>query len=81
MKETIQSENNQKQPTRTLFSIPLNGCLTVIILAAIAGIMVNECKRSQIRLENDRRNFQSDTITAKRDSTLPNTFVLNSLSR
>lgn len=49
-----ENQRNPQQQPRTLFSIPISGCLMVIILSAIAGIAVNECKRSKIRLENDR---------------------------
>ena len=69
-----------QQEKRTLVSIPLHGCLMVIILSAIAGIMVNECKRSKIRLENDRQKYQNDTIKSNMTST-KNTFVLNALPR
>ena len=56
-----ENKNNNPKNTHTLFSVPITGCLMIIILSAIAGIMVNECKRSQIRLENDRRKYQTDT--------------------
>ena len=42
-----------KKKTSTSFTIPLHGCLVVILLGALCGIAVNECKRSQIRLRND----------------------------
>lgn len=68
-----------KSKTKTLFSIPIPGCLMVIILSAIAGIMVNECKRSQIRLENDRQKYQqNDTIKPK---VAQNTLFIRALPR
>ena len=72
-------QKNTQQP-RTLFSIPISGCLMVIILSAIAGIAVNECKRSIIRLENDRQRYQqNDTIA--RNSTAQSTLFLKYLPR
>lgn len=77
--ENNESANSQQQ-TRTIFSIPLNGCLTLIILSAIAGIAINECKRSKIRLENDRQKYQqNDTITP--NATAQNTLFLRYLPR
>lgn len=73
--------NNQNQQKRTLVSIPIPGCLMVIILSAIAGIMVNECKRSQIRLENDRQKYQQTDTTKLNTASARNTFVLNALNR
>ncbi|MBO7656416.1 MAG: hypothetical protein J6S80_01670 [Alphaproteobacteria bacterium] len=83
-KNGYNSENNESanphQQTRTIFSVPLNGCLTLIILSAIAGIAINECKRSKIRLENDRQKYQqNDTIAP--NATAQNTLFLKYLPR
>lgn len=75
-KNTNETNNNQ----RTIFSVPLNGCLMVIILSAIAGIFINECKRSQIRLENDKRKYQNDTITSPK-SFMHNTALFKNFVR
>lgn len=77
--DTMEKENKNNN-SRTLFSVPLNGCLMVIILSAIAGIFINECKRSQIRLENDKRKYQNDTITTPRP-TINNVFTLKNFTR
>ncbi len=37
-------------------------CLKVVILCAIAGILINECQRSEIRLENDKRKYYQNII-------------------
>ncbi|MBO4700246.1 MAG: hypothetical protein J5620_00670 [Alphaproteobacteria bacterium] len=68
-----------KSQTKTLFSIPIPGCLMVIILSAVAGIIINECKRSQIRLENDRQKYQqNDNIKPK---VAQNTLFIRALPR
>lgn len=74
--------NNQQNSTqkRTLFSVSIPGCLTVIILSAIAGIMVNECKRSKLRLENDRHKYQQ-TDTIRPNTTAQNTLYLKHFAR
>lgn len=71
--DTMENKNNN---SRTLVSVLLNGCLMVIILSALAGIAINECKRSQIRLENDKQKYQNDTISTLKHIT-NNTFVFN----
>jgi len=76
----MNNENQNNSQPRTLFSIPLTGCLMVVILSAIAGIMVNECKRSQIRLEKDKQKYQqNDSIKPKTIS--GNTLFLHTLPR
>ena len=75
------SQNTQKQPTRTLFSIPLDGCLTLIILSAIAGIAINECKRSKLRLENDRQKYHQNDTTVTPNATAQNILFLKYLPR
>lgn len=74
------SPNNRPQQ-KTLFSIPIPGCLMVIILSAIAGIMVNECKRSKIRLENDRQKYQQNDTIKPELKTAPNTLFIRTLPR
>ena len=71
----------QKSQTKTLFSIPLHGCLTVIILSALAGIATNECKRSQIRLENDRQKYQKNDTIQPHVATAPKTLFIRALPR
>lgn len=56
-------QKNQNMQIQPNFRVPINGCLMTIILCAVAGIMINECKRSKIRLENDKRKYQmNDTV-------------------
>lgn len=76
-----ENENKQPAPKKSLVSIPITGCLMVIILSAIAGIMVNECKRSQLRLENDRKKYQQNDTIKPDTASLKNTLVLNALHR
>lgn len=79
-KQQNQNQNQNQNQKRTLFSVSIPGCLTVIILSAIAGIMVNECKRSKLRLENDRRKYQqNDTIA--RGPTAQNTLYIKHIAR
>ncbi len=60
-----ESNLHQPQQNRPGCSIPLNGCFTVIIFSIIICILVNECRRSKIRLDNDRRKYQqNDSIIA-----------------
>lgn len=73
--------DQESQQKRTLFSIPITGCLMVIILSAIAGIMVNECKRSQIRLENDRQKYQKSDTIQPRTTTAPKTLFIRAMPR
>jgi hypothetical protein len=75
-----QNDEQNNDNSRTIFSVPLNGCLMVIVLSAIAGIFINECKRSQIRLENDRKKYQNDTVVAPK-SVSNNTLVLKKFPR
>ena len=77
---TQNNEQKNTQQPRTLFSVPVTGCLMVIILSAIAGIMVNECKRSKIRLENDRQKYQQNDTVAS-NATAQNTLFLKYLPR
>lgn len=81
MNDYTQNNNEQnRNQKRTLFSASIPGCLTVIILSAIAGIMVNECKRSQLRLENDRQKYQQNDTTAPRP-TAQNTLYIKHIAR
>ena len=48
----MEKQNKQpQQPPKTLFSIPLNGCLSVIILTAVACIAVKGCKMVNMKYE------------------------------
>lgn len=49
-------ENEQKQPqqSKTLFSIPINGCLSIIILSALACIAVKGCKMMNMKYEEQK---------------------------
>lgn len=77
---TNNQQNANQTQNQTLFSIPVSDCLMIIILSAIAGISINECKRSKLRLENDRMKYQrNDTIAP--NATARNTLYLKSLSR
>ena len=44
----------QQLPVRPGCTMPLNGCLGVICLMFLTGIIGNECRRSSIRLEEEK---------------------------
>lgn len=52
------SKNNQRPGC---FRITFSGCCTTIILLALTIIAMNECKRSELRLYEERRKFQQKT--------------------
>lgn len=52
--EEKQKQDQLKQGCR----ISVNGCLYIIILAALAGIMIKECKRADMRLKRDKANYE-----------------------
>ena len=52
MKE--QESNQNQQQSKTLFSIPLNGCLSVIILSALAVMAVKGCKMVNMKYEEQK---------------------------
>ncbi len=36
----------------------LDGCLYIVLLSALCGIAINECKRSQMRLNQDKTKYE-----------------------
>ena len=66
-------EPEKKQPqTKTLFSIPLNGCFSVIILGALACIAVKGCKMVNMKYEEQKvqHEMYMDSINKVRADTL-----------
>lgn len=63
------------QNTKKLLEIPLSGCFSIIILSALSGIVVNECRRSDMRYEREKIIHQRfmDSINA---TTVDTTYVL-----
>ena len=47
----MEKKEQPQQSSKTLFSIPLNGCLSVIILAALACMSVKGCKMINMKYE------------------------------
>lgn len=50
----MEPEKKEQQQKKTLFSIPINGCLSVIIMAALACIAVKGCKMVNMRYEEQK---------------------------
>jgi len=58
MKEKQNTENEQSKQQKTLFSIPITSVLMIIILSALCGITVKECKRADLRLKRDKYKYE-----------------------
>ena len=52
------NQTQQQMPVRPGCTMPLNGCLWVICLMFLTGIIGNECKRSSIRLEEEKLKLE-----------------------
>ena len=63
-----QSNLKKNENKRTLFKIPITGCLEIIILLALCGIFINECQRSKIRRKIDKARYEyiMDSINQQR---------------
>ena len=48
----------QNEQKKTLFSIPINGCLSVIIMAALACIAVKGCKMVNMKYEEQKAQHE-----------------------
>lgn len=57
-----------EQKQKTIFRIPITGCLEIIALLAICGIFINECQRSQIRRKIEKIHYEYviDSINQQR---------------
>lgn len=55
MENKQEQQNEQK---KTLFSIPINGCLSVIIMAALACIAVKGCKMVNMKYEEQKAQHE-----------------------
>lgn len=55
MEKKQEQQNEQK---KTLFSIPINGCLSVIIMAALACIAVKGCKMVNMKYEEQKAQHE-----------------------
>lgn len=51
-------ENNEQKQTKNLFSIPLTGCLYVIILAALASMSIKGCKMVGMKYEEQKAKHE-----------------------
>jgi len=71
MKEN-QDNKQPQQSSKTLFSIPLNGCLSVIILSALAVIAVKGCKMMNMKYEEQKvqHEMYMDSINKVRNDTI-----------
>ena len=63
---------DQKQQPKTSFSIPLNGCLSVIILAALAIMAVKGCKMTNMKYEEQKVKHEMfmDSINKVKNDTI-----------
>ena len=50
----MEQQNKQPQQNTNLFSLPINGCLYIIILAAIAGMAVKGCKMVDMKYQEQK---------------------------
>jgi len=66
------NQKQQSQQPKSLFSIPLNGCLSVIILVALATIAVKGCKMTNMKYEEQKVKHEMfiDSINKVRSDTL-----------
>lgn len=71
MKEN-QDNKQLQQSSKTLFSIPLNGCLSVIILAALACMSVKGCKMVNMKYDEAKVKHEMvmDSLNKARSDTL-----------
>ncbi len=53
-----QKQNTDNKNQRTLFSIPINVMLEIILLCALCGIGIKECKRADLRLKRDKIKYE-----------------------
>ena len=52
------NQTQQQMPVRPGCTMPLNGCLWVICLMFLTGIIGNECRRSSVRLEEEKLKLE-----------------------
>lgn len=71
MKQEQKTEQPQQQQQKSLFSIPINGCLSVIIMAALACIAVKGCKMVNMKYEEQKAQHEiyMDSINKTRSDT------------
>ena len=76
----------QQMPVRPGCAMPVSGCLWVICLMFLTGIIGNECKRSSIRLEEEKlklEQMKKDGVVVS-DTTsviVPDTFKLGNYQK
>lgn len=66
-----QNQNNQ----RTIFRMPINIILEIILLCALCGIGTKECKRADLRLKRDKIKYERFMDSIKHRDSM--TLVLN----
>ena len=54
----MQNDKQQEQQRKTLFPIPINGCLSVIILGALACMSVKGCKMVNMKYEETKAQHE-----------------------
>ena len=71
MEYRMESDKKEQKQTKTLFSIPLNGCFSVIILGALACIAVKGCKMVNMKYEEQKvqHEIYMDSINKVRSDT------------
>ncbi len=50
---------NNEANGKNKITFRLDGCLWIIILSAVAGILISECSRAQLRLEKDKLELKN----------------------
>ena len=58
MEYRMESEKKEQQQNKTLFSIPINGCFSVIILGALACMAVKGCKMVNMKYEEQKAQHE-----------------------
>lgn len=71
-KESFEKEIKTDIQKRNGCTVPINGCLMLIILSALATIAVKECKRQDLRLKKDQATYQQymDSINRIKNDTI-----------
>ena len=56
----LQQYKKQESEQKTGCRLGCTGCFTIILMLAILCIVVNECKRSNIRLDHEKYKYQKE---------------------
>lgn len=70
-----QTQNQQKKPqSQDIFSLPINGCLYIIILAAVATMAVKGCKMVDMKYQEQKVKHEivMDSLNTVKNNYLQN---------